>query len=89
VPAPEQINNSTATIDVTGWILRDRSGRAWAVSLLGQISAGSTASIKRGGMAMSLDNGGDEVEFLNGLGDVFDRIIYGATTQVLELRPLV
>lgn len=74
-------NNSAATVNLTGWFLRDKSGRVWALASLGQIAAGSTATIRRGGMAMSLDNGGDEVELLNNLGAIVDHLTYGATAE--------
>lgn len=78
-------NNSGTAVDLAGWFLRDRSGRVWALASLGQVSAGSTATIRRGGMAMSLDNGGDEVELLNNLGAVVYRLNYGATAESVRV----
>ncbi len=78
-------NNTTAAIDLTSWFLRDASGRVWALSSLGQLTAGATTTIQRGGMAMSLDNGGDTVELLNNLGAVVDKLTYGATAESVRV----
>lgn len=80
-------NNTTAAISLTGWFLRDASGRVWALSSLGQLAAGESATIQRGGMAMSLDNGGDTVELLNNAGEIVDRLAYGATAEGIRVSP--
>jgi competence protein ComEC len=78
-------NNSGAPVNLLGWVLRDRSGSVWALSSLGQLSAGSRATVRRNGMAMSLDNGGDRIELLSGLGTVVDTIIYAATAEGIRV----
>lgn len=80
-------NNTGAAIDLTGWFLRDASGRVWSLSSLGQLATGATATIQRGGMAMSLDNDGDTVELLNNLGATVDQATYGPTVEGSRITP--
>ena len=74
-------NNSSAAVDLVGWFLRDEDGRVWALASLGQVPAESSVTIQRAGMAMNLNNDGDEVELLNNLGAVVDRFNYSATAE--------
>lgn len=78
-------NNTSSAIVLTGWLLRDASGRVWALSSIGQLEAGASATIQRGGMAMSLDNGGDTIELLGNVGAVIDRLTYGPTGEGVRI----
>jgi hypothetical protein len=80
-------NNSGTAINLVGWFLRDESGRVWALASQGQLSAGATVTVHRGGMAMSLDNGGDKVELLNNLGAVVHRITFAAVGEGIRVTP--
>jgi competence protein ComEC len=80
-------NNFGSTIDLTGWFLRDASGRVWALSPLGTLLDGETETVRRAGMAMTLDNGGDTVELLDDVGEVVDRLTYGATAEGVRVTP--
>jgi beta-lactamase superfamily II metal-dependent hydrolase len=79
-------NNTAAALDLTSWFLRDASGRVWALSSLGQLAAGASATIQRGGMAMSLDNGGDTIEVINDLGAVVNHVTYGTTSEGVRIQ---
>jgi beta-lactamase superfamily II metal-dependent hydrolase len=80
-------NNSGAAINLAGWLLRDSAGSVWTLTSLGQLSAGSRATVRRAGMAMSLDNGGDKIELLSAIGTVVDSIIYAATAEGVRVSP--
>ena len=73
--------SASGTTDMNDWFLRDATGRVWALASLGQLPAGASVTIKRAGMAMSLDNGGDTIELVDSLGAVVDGLTYGATAQ--------
>jgi beta-lactamase superfamily II metal-dependent hydrolase len=78
-------SNAGSTVDLVGWFLRDASGRVWTLSSLDQVAAGASVTIKRAGMAMSLDNGGDTIELLDSLGAVVDRMTYGQTAEGIRV----
>jgi beta-lactamase superfamily II metal-dependent hydrolase len=69
-------NDLSVPVDMTGWFLRDASGRVWALASLGVIPPGEGKTIVRAGMAMSLDNDGDEIELLDEAGSVVDSLSY-------------
>lgn len=58
------INRSADAVDLNGWVVRDRAGNTW--SLDGDLASGATITFKRNRQKMALNNGGDEVELLNG-----------------------
>ena len=69
------IRNGTGNaIDLTGWTLRDRANRAWALS--GTLAAGAEATFRREGQAMALNNGGDRVELRDAMGVIKDSVTY-------------
>ena len=80
-------NNTGTAIPVTGWFLRDASGRVWTLASLVQLPAGGASTIRRNGMAMSLDNSGDTIELLNEVGGVVHRVTYGATAESVRVSP--
>jgi len=69
-------NDSTAAISLSGWVLRDASGRVWALAGLGSVNPGQTVTARRNGMPMSLDNDGDEIVLLDSTGGERDRFSY-------------
>jgi hypothetical protein len=80
-------NNSSEPMVLVGWFLRDQFGRVWSLTLLGQLSVGGSAIIRRNGMTMSLDNGGDKIELLDDSANLVDRFEYGATTEGARVAP--
>jgi hypothetical protein len=46
---------------MTGWFLKDTSNSTWSLTSLGTLNAGQSKTIRRNGMAMNLNNNGDEV----------------------------
>ncbi|HEV8598178.1 MAG TPA: lamin tail domain-containing protein [Gemmatimonadales bacterium] len=69
-------NKGTAAVSLAGWFLRDESGRVWALASLGTLDVGEAKTIKRGGMAMSLNNDRDEIVLLDAAGHEQDRFSY-------------
>ncbi|MEQ9374036.1 MAG: lamin tail domain-containing protein [Imperialibacter sp.] len=67
-------NKGTASVSLTGWVLRDASSRIWV--LTSTLAAGESLAIVRNRQAMSLNNDGDLVELLNANGDVIDSFRY-------------
>lgn len=79
-------NNTADAVDLVGWFLRDEDLRVWALASLGQLPGGTSATIKRGGMAMNLDNTGETIELLNNLGAVVDRFTYAASAEGVRVQ---
>jgi hypothetical protein len=71
-------------VDLTNWLLRDLAGSVW--SLTGQAALGLETTIRRSGMAMSLDNDGDTVELLDPTGDIVDAMTYLQTQPGVEIE---
>ncbi|MDR8389673.1 lamin tail domain-containing protein [Aliifodinibius sp. S!AR15-10] len=74
-------NTSDDTIPLSGWFLRDRSGKVWTLSLEQHIEPHSTLKFIRNGMAMSLNNDGDEIILINPSNEVVDRFQYSGSTE--------
>ncbi len=79
-------NKGTGTVSLAGWVLKDASGRVWALASLGTLNAGQSKTIKRGGMAMSLNNGGDEIVLLNAAGLEQDRFQYAGSQVGVRIQ---
>ena len=56
-------NAGTAALNLTGWTLRDRSGLTWALS--NTLAVGQSATFKRLGQPMTLNNSGDEISLID------------------------
>jgi competence protein ComEC len=74
-------NGGAATADLSNWRLRDLGGSVWQLGSAGVLGAGQEATIRRGGMPMSLDNDGDTIELLDPTGKLVDAMTY------LQTRP--
>jgi competence protein ComEC len=70
------LNKGAGSESLVGWFLKDESGRVWALASLGTLTSGQSKTIKRGGMAMSLNDGGDVIVLLDGAGHERDRFSY-------------
>lgn len=75
------MNTGLAAVSLTGWTLRDAAGRTWSLDALGTLAAGQSAEIVRAGQPMSLNNGGDRVDLLDGSGAILDSVSYGPTEE--------
>jgi competence protein ComEC len=79
-------NKATRAISLSGWTLRDRSGRTWALTGLGTLAPGNSKTIKRNGMPMSLNNAGDEIELLDAGNSVHDKFEYTGSTEGVAIQ---
>ena len=70
-------NDSATPASMIGWMLRDSGGRVWALTSIGTISAGASATIQRNAMPMSLNNDDPEIiELLDPSGQMVDSFSY-------------
>ena len=74
-------NISDETIDLTGWILRDRANTNWSLDSIGNLDPGQDIEILRSGQTMALNNSGDTIELLNSDGLVVDTVSYSRTVE--------
>ena len=79
------LRNAGPAADLIDWFLRDASGRVWTLSAVGTLPAGARVTVRRNGMAMSLDNGGDTIRLIDGGGSVRDAVQYGPTAPGAEV----
>jgi competence protein ComEC len=78
-------NAGTTTVDLNDWFLRGGNGRVWSLSSLPAIAAGTSGSVRRNGMPMSLDNAGGSVALVNAAGQVVDSVSYPASQPGVEI----
>lgn len=69
-------NDSGSSVSMEGWILEDESGRVWALVSMGNIGPGQSMTIKRNGMAMSLNNDEDKISLFNASHGLVDHFEY-------------
>jgi len=79
-------NGGGTPVDLTDWLLRDLAGSVWRLTGLGVLQPGQESTIRRGGMAMSLDNDGDTVELLDPTGQLVDAMTYLQTQPGVEIE---
>jgi competence protein ComEC len=78
-------NTGTTSVDLNDWFLRGANGRVWSLSSLAVVGAGQSASIRRNGMPMSLDNDGGSVALVDRAGEVVDSVSYPASQPGVEI----
>jgi competence protein ComEC len=78
-------NAGTADADLNDWFLRGSGGRVWSLSSLAVVGAGQSATVRRNGMAMSLNNDGGSVALVNAAGQVVDSVSYPASQPGEEI----
>jgi hypothetical protein len=66
-------------VNLTGWVLRDRSGLTW--TLVGSVAAGQPHNFGRGGQPMTLNNAGDEIVLIDPSGTERDRFSYPSSSE--------
>ena len=79
-------NRSTGAVALAGWLLRDASGKVWALAGAGTLAAGQSVTIRRGGMPMSLNNGGDEIVLLDAAGAEQDHVHYTGSQPGVRIQ---
>jgi hypothetical protein len=72
-------NSGTASVDLTGWQLRDASSNVWILG--GSIAPGQRLGFRRSGQPMSLNNDGDVIELIDRSGMVVDSGHYDGVTE--------
>ena len=77
-------NFGSETVDLDGWLLRDRNNSTWSLS--GSIPPGQTITFRRNGQAMSLNNNGDLVTLVDALGQEIDSVSYSSASENETLR---
>jgi hypothetical protein len=78
-------NDGVVPVDLTDWFLRDATGRVWAFTNQGSLAPGQSVTVRRNGMAMSLNNDGDTVELVDTTGTVMDRFSYASSQPGVEI----
>ena len=62
------LNNSEASVNLSGWVLKDESGKAFALS--GSLDAGESLSLSYARTKITLNNNGETVYLINPSGGV-------------------
>lgn len=74
-------NAGPEALSLAGWKLRDLAENVWPLDGLGTIAAGQTATIRRNGAPMALNNGGDTIELVAPDGTVVQTLDYGPVAR--------
>ena len=69
-------NDGEAAATMAGWTLKDDQGRIWALVSMGTIEPGASRTIRRNGMAMNLNTGGDHIRLINPENVMCDEFTY-------------
>jgi competence protein ComEC len=78
-------NTGTTGVDLNDWFLRGSNGRVWSLSSLAVLGAGTSATVRRNAMAMSLDNDGGTVALVDAAGQVADSVSYPSSQPGVEI----
>ena len=62
-------------------MLRDLTGKTWALDALGDIQPGDEKVIKRDGQSMAMTNKGDTIDLVAPDGTVVHSVTYGAVDE--------
>ena len=74
-------NIGSSPVSLTGWKLRDRSGKTWDLDSLGSMASSESKTIRRNGQNMSLNNNGDHITLLDGGGTPRDNFTYPSAQE--------
>jgi len=79
-------NKGTMLVSLAGWFLQDASGRVWSLTSIGTVAPQTSATIKRNGMPMSLNNAGDEISLFDSSAILRDSFRYSGSDAGVEIR---
>ncbi len=79
-------NNGAAVIGMQGWFLQDESGRVWILNEMGAIAPGESATIRRNGMPMSLNNRGDVIRLIGADAREMDSFQYNSSQPGVRIQ---
>lgn len=79
-------NKGTVPVSLAGWFLQDASGRVWSLTSIGTVAPQASATIKRNGMPMSLNNSGDEISLFDSSATLRDSFRYSGSDAGVEIR---
>ncbi|MEX2116492.1 MAG: lamin tail domain-containing protein [Bacteroidota bacterium] len=74
-------NKGTSSVAMVNWFLQDESGKVWSLASLGTVAGGQSATIRRNGMPMSLNNSGDEIILFDENRVEMDKFRYGVVGE--------
>lgn len=77
-------NKGSEPASLAGWRLRDRSGREW--TLTGTLAPDQSVTIRRNGMPMSLNNGGDTIALVDAANQVRDEFDYVGSAEGVAIQ---
>jgi hypothetical protein len=80
-------NTGGQPVSLTGWRLRDLSGRTWSLDPLGTLQPGQERTIRRNGQPMAMNNNGDTIDLLDPSGAVIQTVTYGRVDDEDEVIP--
>jgi beta-lactamase superfamily II metal-dependent hydrolase len=74
-------NKGSVAVSLSGWRLQDESGRIWPLTAMGTVNPGQSATIRRNGMPMSLNDDGDEIVLFDASNAERDRFRYTSSVE--------
>jgi PAS domain-containing protein len=74
-------NFSDRAVDLTGWTLRDLTGKTWSLSILATLPPSQEKTIRRQRQPMALNNDGDTITLCGPDGTVVDTVTYGPVEE--------
>lgn len=74
-------NKGSAAVSLSGWRLQDESGRIWPLTATGTVNPDQSATIRRNGMPMSLNDDGDEIVLFDSNNAEHDRFRYMSSVE--------
>lgn len=79
-------NKTSAIVPLSGWILRDASGKVWILDSYNQILPNQSVKIHRNGMPMSLNNDGDIISLISPENIIIDEFRYIGSSEGIEIQ---
>ncbi len=79
-------NDGSGEVTFGGWYLQDRSGRIWSLGTLDDLPSGQSVTIRRLGMAMSLNNDRDEIVLVDSEDGERDRFPYTGSSPGVTIQ---
>lgn len=79
-------NLGDAAVSLVGWQVRDLAGNVWMLDPLVSLGVDASATLKRHGAPMALNNNGDRIELVSPDGSVVQVFAYGSVTAGQELE---